>query len=68
MKAKNLLCVYCGEHLLYQTSDEGLDRNVLEHFKVHKVLRHKKLPVKYYGRLFSAVKDCQTTLKVLKNI
>ena len=45
-----------------------VDKNILEHLKVHKVLRHKKIPIKVYGQLFSAVKSCETTLSVLNNL
>ena len=61
------LCVYCGENLGHL--DDGKNKKYyLDHVKVHKVLRHKKIPIKVYGQLYSAVKNCKMTLLVLDKL
>ena len=69
-REKFIICVYCGDKMNDRTDERNMvaDRNILEHLKVHKVLRHKKIPIKVYGQLFSAVKSCKTTLTVLNNL
>ena len=41
---------------------------VSKHVKVHKVLRHKKIPFRVYGQLYSAVNNCKTTIMVLDKL
>ena len=57
-------CPYClaGAELL------GGPRARWEHIKVHKILRHRIVPVRITGNIFNAVKGAETTLTVLQNL
>ena len=61
------VCVYCGDYLGVVV-DIRSKRHLQEHVKVHKVLRHKKIPFKVYGPLYNAVNDCRKTLLVLDKL
>lgn len=61
------MCVYCGDNLGAAVDDESR-RHFEEHIKVHKVLRHKKIPFKVYGQLYNAVNNCRKTLLILDKL
>ena len=61
------VCVYCGDNL-GTVVDIRSRRHFQEHVKVHNVLRHKKIPFKVYGQLYSAVNGCSKTLLVLDKL
>ena len=61
------VCVYCGDNLGVVV-DIRSKRHFQEHVKVHKVLRHKKIPFKVFGQLYNAVNDCRKTLLVLDKL
>ena len=73
LQTKINICVYCGENLTLFNCDNHQNNSSFslyrrEHLKVHKVLRHKKLPIKVYGQLYNAAKNCMTTLLVLNKL
>ena len=74
LQTKINICIYCGENLtLFNCENQNVSSLSVktfkkEHLKVHKVLRHKKLPVKVYGQLYNAAKNCMTTLRVLNKL
>ena len=61
------VCVYCGDNL-GTVVDIKSKRHYQEHVKVHKVLRHKKIPFKVYGQIYSAVNGCRKTLLLLDKL
>ena len=67
MRNDHKVCVYCGDSLGVLADDKSR-RHYQEHVKVHKVLRHKKIPFRVYGQLYSAVNNYNTTIMVLDKL